>query len=592
MISQSVPLMILIDVVVVTLAILAIVWLRLRHKGGLQSGGAIFVTAGLGFVGAFYFADLFIMVVLPAIAPSLDTMSMTTFLHMNMGWFAFPAAGSLVFAGFILLIRQETALLRVARETSRELRANEERYRAVVETQTEFIVRWLPDGTRTFVNEAYAGFYAEPREKILGRSFFPLVSEEERKHVLDTIGLLTPANPLSSSQHQRVLPNGNVTWQEWTDRGIFDETGKLVEVQSVGRDITDLKRTKDALEESEMLFRSTVENSLDIVTIVGADARIVYQSPAFSRTLGYSAADRVGQDMLEHIHPEDRELVRGALRRAIVQPQDAIVTTECRVRHADGTWRSLESVGKAWSFAGRTVVVINSRDVSERQGLQREILEISERERERLGRELHDGIGQQLTGLALMAKALESKLVARGAPEADWIRDLRETAAVTLNQTRFLARGLFPIPMEGRGLGDALEELAETASLLYQLPVHADVDTQVRIGSAEAAAHLYSIAREAVTNSVRHGRADHVTIRLHAEPNAVRLSVEDDGIGVPGADELREGVGFRSMRHRAHELQADLEVLRRETGGTLLQCLVSNFTLQSHPAETQTSPDQ
>ncbi len=591
MISQSVPIMSFIDLVVVTLSVLAIVWLRRSHKGGLRSAGAVFITAGLGLVGAFYFADLCILLVLPVVASSLDTVSMMTFLHLNLGWFVFPAAGSLVFVGFILLIRQETALLRLAQERSRDLRASEQRYRAVVDAQTEFIVRWLPDGTRTFVNEAYANYYGQTREELLGTSFLPLIAEDDRQKVWERIKNTTIRNPVSNGVHRSVHPNGRVTWQEWTDRGVFDDTGELVEMQSVGRDISDLKRTQEALEESEVLFRSIVENSLDIVTIVDEDGRVVYQSPAFSRTLGYPARQRMGEEVFQYVHPEDRERVRGALGRATVAPFPAAVTTEFRGLHADGTWRSFESVGKAWKLAGRTVVVVNSRDISDRVSLQQEVLEISERERERLGRDLHDGIGQQLTGLALMAKALEQKLVARDAPEADWIRDLRETATVTLSQTRFLARGLFPIPMVDRGLGDALEELAETASLLFQLPVRADIDARIRIGRAEAATHLYGIAREAVTNSVRHGAADHVTIRLHAESNGVLLSVEDDGIGMPGDGKLREGVGFRSMRHRARELQTDLEVQRRETGGTLLQCLVPDSTLRPHAAELLTNTD-
>lgn len=142
---------------------------------------------------------------------------------------------------------------RVARRTA-QLRASEERYRNVVEGQTELIVRWLPDGTHTFVNEAYCRYFDKTPEELLGKSFFLwLSSDEEREALLNRIAAMSTDVPVTSGEHKGVGPNGETRWQRWTDRGIFNEHGTLLELQSVGQDITEQKLTEGALRRAERL---------------------------------------------------------------------------------------------------------------------------------------------------------------------------------------------------------------------------------------------------------------------------------------------------------------------------------------------------
>jgi PAS domain S-box-containing protein len=124
------------------------------------------------------------------------------------------------------------------------LRANEAKFRAIVEDQTEMIVRWKPDGIRTFVNPAYSRIFGRSNEQLLGKSFFPVLSELDRNVVLTRIHALTPANPVTTGVHRIISPEGELLWQEWTDRAIFDERGELQELQSTGRDITKRKQAE------------------------------------------------------------------------------------------------------------------------------------------------------------------------------------------------------------------------------------------------------------------------------------------------------------------------------------------------------------
>jgi PAS domain S-box-containing protein len=136
------------------------------------------------------------------------------------------------------------------------LRESEARFRAVVEDQTEFIVRWKPDGTYTFVNEAYCRYFAESPEQLIGTSFLDIVGEESRKAMLDGIARLTPTDPIAVFLHHQTRPDGTAAWLEWTARALFDEDGRLVELQSVGRDVT---QDKEMEQERERLLAAERE---------------------------------------------------------------------------------------------------------------------------------------------------------------------------------------------------------------------------------------------------------------------------------------------------------------------------------------------
>lgn len=141
------------------------------------------------------------------------------------------------------------------KQTEQKLMESEQRYRRVVEDQAEFIVRWQPDGVRTFVNDAYCQYYGLSREEATGTGFFPHISREDLRKVKKRIKKLSLQNPVSSAEHKVILPDGSIGWNYWTDRAIFDEKDNLIEYQSVGRDSTELKKAEHALRESESALR-------------------------------------------------------------------------------------------------------------------------------------------------------------------------------------------------------------------------------------------------------------------------------------------------------------------------------------------------
>src|SRR5262249_35497126 len=174
----------------------------------------------------------------------------------------------------------------------------------------------------------------------------------------------------------------------------------------------------------------------------------------------------------------------------------------------------------------RTVAL--TEEMAGRQRLERELLDIGERERRRVGRDLHDSLGQLLTGTALAGQVLHERLAARGLGEADDAARVVGLVEEAIEQTRSLSRGLDPVELEGGGLDQGLRELAMTTSAHPHVRCEYHCPAPIAIRDQATAAHLYRISQEAVTNAVRHGRASHIALRLESRGAGLRLVVDDD----------------------------------------------------------------
>ena len=208
----------------------------------------------------------------------------------------------------------------------------------------------------------------------------------------------------------------------------------------------------------------------------------------------------------------------------------------------------------------------------ERKRLEREILEISDAERRAIGRDLHDGLGQLLTGVSFLAEALEKGLAAKPLPEAAEAAQISKLVREAIQQARGLARGLFPVALDDGGLPVALRELASGVGSVLDISCSFQWDEAVVVDDGSAATQLYRIAQEAVNNAVRHSRATHITIELAATGERAALTVADDGVGLPENLGGHEGMGLRIMKYRADMIGAALDVGRNPGGGTTVAC--------------------
>src|SRR6267378_5227632 len=213
------------------------------------------------------------------------------------------------------------------------------------------------------------------------------------------------------------------------------------------------------------------------------------------------------------------------------------------------------------------------REVVERQRLDREIAQVADRERRRLGQDLHDHLGQHLTGTALAAQVLKEKLAAKCAPEVTEAGKLVRYVEEGIDLTRNLARGFFSPELEAEGLSVALQNLAETVTERFGINCVLDSDESIRVHDSTVANQLFQIAQEAVTNSVKHAAAKQIDIRLAMAGPELCLSIIDDGVGFP-AKPRSEGLGLHLMRHGAALSGGTFDVRPNAEKGTIATCRV------------------
>jgi signal transduction histidine kinase len=211
-------------------------------------------------------------------------------------------------------------------------------------------------------------------------------------------------------------------------------------------------------------------------------------------------------------------------------------------------------------------------EIAERKRLELEILRITERERVRIGHDLHDGLGQHLTGTAIAAQVLSENLERGGAPAAPEARRVVQLVGQAIDQTRALAKGLLLAEIEEGRLLASFQELAAVSSSQFRIQCVFSGPDAVPLPDNTTASHLYRIAQEAVRNAVRHGKARRVEIVLAEQDAAVTLTISDNGAGLPPEAVRGRGMGLRIMAHRAATIGARLFLESPAGGGTRIVC--------------------
>jgi PAS domain S-box-containing protein len=209
-----------------------------------------------------------------------------------------------------------------------------------------------------------------------------------------------------------------------------------------------------------------------------------------------------------------------------------------------------------------------------RRRAERQLLEISEREQQRIGRDLHDGLCQQLVGIAYLASDLQSKLRKHSVSESITASRIAELSRATAVQARQIARGLNPVKLGTTGLMAALNELTSSIRSMFSISCRFVSNQPVHIRDHGTAVHLYRIAQEAIHNALTHGKAAEITVSLRREREGIVLSVIDDGSGLPKAASDGDGMGLENMNYRARAIGARLQFTARDKGGMMMRCII------------------
>ncbi|UCG58574.1 MAG: PAS domain-containing protein [Phycisphaerales bacterium] len=216
-------------------------------------------------------------------------------------------------------------------------------------------------------------------------------------------------------------------------------------------------------------------------------------------------------------------------------------------------------------------------EIERRKELERDILRIVEQERQRIGQELHDSIGQQLTGIGFMMEVLGGKLADKSlTEEAPYAEKINTRVSRAVELARHLAKGLHPIDLDGNGLAFALKELAANTEQLFGVSCTFQCDKAVSVNGGSVAINLYRIAQEAITNAVKHGKAKNIRIELVSKDNGLRLTVENDGSEFPAGETRGGGMGLKIMRCRAEIVDGSFDIRKGTGEGSIVTCVFPN----------------
>jgi signal transduction histidine kinase len=218
-----------------------------------------------------------------------------------------------------------------------------------------------------------------------------------------------------------------------------------------------------------------------------------------------------------------------------------------------------------------SVVALRS-EIAERRRLETEILEVSEREQQRIGEDIHDSLCQHRAGTAVSASMLQSSLTKKSPADGSAVGQIARLIHDAVEHAHRLARGLSPVTLDSEGLQAALAELAFSVEKLFGVTCSFDCTQPVAVPDHTRALHLYRIAQEAVSNAIKHGKAKGVALRLASRNGSVTLTVEDDGVGMAEPASGIQGMGLNTMKHRAYLLGGTLVFAKADNGGTRVVC--------------------
>jgi PAS domain S-box-containing protein len=379
-----------------------------------------------------------------------------------------------------------------------------------------------------------------------------------------------------------VLPGGNPPLWDTLNRVMGLATLWLIAVMGIIiiKRSTRLDDALRALEYSEERLRLATEGAGMGTFDMNLETGKVGWSATYLRLLGYEA--KSGRETIldlwrSSIHPDDLARVLEAREQA--RQCRSACSIEHRIKRADNgeiAWLAVfgrfyyNEAGQAVRFLGVSFD-ITRRKALEREALQREVLAMTAREQRQIGQELHDGVGQELTGLGLMAQSLSERLQEAAAEKLIALRLLAGLDSLH-QKVRELSRGLIPVHVESRGLPAALDDLAIRTAEASGISVTAECPEWVELGDHATATELFYIAQEAVNNALRHGRPRNIRLTLLTEPDGLRLRIKDDGIGLPDGLEQGDGLGLRIMRHRAAVIGGVLQIGPSQGGGTVVTC--------------------
>ena len=398
-------------------------------------------------------------------------------------------------------------------------------------------------------------------------------------------------------RHSHVKPliqrEGGRRHVEWFHSDIKNAEGHIVGILCIGRDVSELQATREALVSSEKRSSAVLETAVNAI-ITMSEARIIETvNSATERIFGYAREEMVGQNIQMLMPQPYRDKHDNYVKDYLKTGGKKIIGIGREVvgQRKDGTVFPMDlSVGEAHLPEGRRVFTGIIRDLSDRKQLEEKILQISEEEQHRIGQDIHDDLCQQLAAIGCLAKVAHQQLQKGGNAEAQNLQEIVRLVTHANVRAREMSRGLMPVVLDAEGLMAALSELAQGTERIFRVSCPFRCEKPVQVPDNKMATQIFRIAQEAVANAIKHSHAERIELSLAEEDNQLLLKIRDNGVGIPdNVSGKSTGMGLLTMTHRARMMGGMLTVEHDDFGGTVVRCSVPLLPVLKQPGSRRHS---
>ncbi len=474
----------------------------------------------------------------------------------------------------------KSAVLSVARDISQYKLLEELRMRLslLTEDSDDAIIGLTRDGVVVSWNRGAKEMYGYSNEEVIGCSysdFLPPYYPDEVPELLDRI---KRGEKVSHYETHGLHKSGSQIHMTINMSPVMDTTEKIIGASIIARDNTEYRKTQEELSKRHEFIKNLDEITPAFYVALSKVGEILEMSSSMLDVLGYRAEEVIGKNYKDTFVPVLEHEMLNEFFRSLVSEDQEIVSENSMITK-DGRVLFVEWHGKPFfNHKGRFEFFFAvGIDRTERKHLEKDLMSHDEKNRQKIGQELHEGLGQYLTSVVFRSELLNLKLKSKSYQEAEEAEEITNQLYTAIDHTRKLARSLCPVDVDRGGLRAALETLTAAIQTESGITCLLNWDDNVTVEQDLEASTLYYVITESVENAIRHGNVKNIVISLSSEEKVINLNVIDDGKGTFDSPLFSDGPILRMMKYRAWIIGAMLSVKRNEAGGTIVTCALRSF---------------
>jgi PAS domain S-box-containing protein len=480
-----------------------------------------------------------------------------------------------------LELEKEIEELRRSQNQLEALRESEQRLRLITDNVPAVIGYVSARDLRyEYVNRTYADLFGLSPEQIIGRQANEIMDADAYERALPNIYRAREGESVSFENILTIQGNQRLFSIRYVPK--FNTEGSVQNIIVMAVDITDRNQVEaqqriaeaKATRQIKARYRHVFELATEGIFQSTLEGRIIEVNPALAHMMGYKSPEEFKSSITDvaqqlYVNPATRKAwLRQLEKNSIVQGFEA----ELKRKDGSHMWVTMSARLIRDTYDGVVIIEGTNQDITEHKRLEKAILEVRDYERRLIGHDIHEGLCQQLFSIALNCTMLREDLKVQFRKESEAAAKILDQIDAAVTEARNLARGYSIANLERGGLATALRELASSTSSAFRIPCLYEHADSICVTNPTTANHLYRIAREAVHNAIKHGQPNRIVIRTMLTSDGGRLSIIDDGIGMPEGKTFASGMGLDTMRYRSSVIGGTLTIQRAPSGGTIITC--------------------